>query len=155
MRPPLHPESTLSQSTSCCSLRDTSEPVAISQAPSSEPVVENAQHEPHCPWFFTGVTAPLVVQSTEAANSDPSCTCVPTLATPLQAELGLYPNKDLYSSRVKSANWLAASWYDKPLAFSALMMATFAVYTLCLSASSESLLYTFPYWLFHAAQPSS
>jgi len=25
---------------------------------------ENAQHDPHCPWFFTLYTAPLVLQST-------------------------------------------------------------------------------------------
>jgi hypothetical protein len=25
---------------------------------------EKAQHEPHCPWFFTPVTFPEVVQST-------------------------------------------------------------------------------------------
>ncbi len=30
------------------------------------PVVENAQQDPHCPWSFTGVTAPCVLQSTEA-----------------------------------------------------------------------------------------
>jgi len=37
--------------------------------PSSEPVVENAQHDPHCPWFLTGVTTlPEVVQSTEAGG---------------------------------------------------------------------------------------
>ena len=32
-------------------------------APSTDPVVEKAQHEPQPPWFFTGVTAPLVRQS--------------------------------------------------------------------------------------------
>lgn len=31
--------------------------------PSSMPVVENAQHEPQEPWFLTGVTAPLGLQS--------------------------------------------------------------------------------------------
>ena len=33
-------------------------------APSTEPVVEKDQHEPHWPWFLTGVTAFLVRQST-------------------------------------------------------------------------------------------
>ena len=44
MRPPLHPwlPSALLQSTNCCSERDTSLPVAISHAPSSEPVVLKA-----------------------------------------------------------------------------------------------------------------
>jgi hypothetical protein len=37
--------------------------------PSSPPVVENAQHEPHYPWFLIGVTTPLVLQSTVAATS--------------------------------------------------------------------------------------
>ena len=39
-----------------------------------QPVVEKAQHEPHCPWFFTGVTAPLATQSTESAVADSSRT---------------------------------------------------------------------------------
>jgi len=34
--------------------------------PSNEPVVENAQHEPHCPWFLIPVTAPAVTQLTDA-----------------------------------------------------------------------------------------
>ena len=44
MRPPLHPwlPSALLQSTNCCSERDTNLPVAISHAPSSEPVVLKA-----------------------------------------------------------------------------------------------------------------
>jgi hypothetical protein len=41
--------------------------------PSKTPVVENDQHDPHCPWFLTGVTAPLALQSIEAGNS-PSLT---------------------------------------------------------------------------------
>ena len=36
-------------------------PVFRKTAPSVEPVVEKAQHEPHWPWSFTGVTAPFVV----------------------------------------------------------------------------------------------
>ena len=39
-----------SQSTSCCSLRLRSFPVAIKLAPSIAPVVLNAQHAPHTPW---------------------------------------------------------------------------------------------------------
>jgi len=37
--------------------------------PSNEPVVENAQHDPHAPWFLIGVTAPFYLQSTVAGNS--------------------------------------------------------------------------------------
>merc|ERR1719276_237677 len=63
IRPPEQPSSTWSQSTNCCSLKDVSELPAIFQAPSSAPVVEKDQQDPHWPWFFTGVTAPSVVQS--------------------------------------------------------------------------------------------
>jgi len=37
--------------------------------PSNEPVVENAQHDPHEPWFLTGVTAPFYLQSTVYGRS--------------------------------------------------------------------------------------
>merc|ERR1719182_983477 len=69
MRPPLQPwlPKEPAQSTNCCSERDTSLPEDRKLAPSREPVVEKAQHEPHWPWFFTGVTAPLVTQSTLSA----------------------------------------------------------------------------------------
>jgi len=33
--------------------------------PSREPVALKAQHDPHDPWFLTGVTAPAVTQLTE------------------------------------------------------------------------------------------
>merc|ERR1719253_625642 len=69
MRPPWHEwsPSAVEQSISCCSDRETSLPFLMKLAPSVEPVVENDQHEPHWPWFLTGVTAPLVRQSTESA----------------------------------------------------------------------------------------
>jgi len=41
----------LSQSTSCCSLRLRSFPVARKLAPSIDPVVLKAQHDPHLPCF--------------------------------------------------------------------------------------------------------
>merc|ERR1719367_1858806 len=71
MRPPWQPwfPSAAEQSTSCCSESDTSFPVSMATAPSVEPVVEKAQHEPHDAWFFTGVTAFLVRQSTPSAFS--------------------------------------------------------------------------------------
>jgi len=40
--------------------------------PSSDPVVEKAQHEPHCPWFLIGVTAPAVAQLTLAGKASTS-----------------------------------------------------------------------------------
>ena len=45
-------------------LKETSLPVFKACCPSSDPVVLNAQQEPHCPWFLMGVTTPLVLQST-------------------------------------------------------------------------------------------
>ena len=33
-----------------------------------DPVEEKAQHEPHEPWFLTGVTAPSVLQSRESGS---------------------------------------------------------------------------------------
>jgi hypothetical protein len=51
IRPPLQPwlPAEPEQSTSSCSDSDGSVPVAMNVAPSSAPVVENAQHEPHWP----------------------------------------------------------------------------------------------------------
>ena len=50
-------------STSCSSDKSISCPLEIAQAPSTAPVAEKVQHEPHCPWSFTEVTAPLLRQS--------------------------------------------------------------------------------------------
>ena len=47
-----------------CSERLTRRPVARWCIASSAPVVEKDQQLPHWPWFLTGVTAPLVLQST-------------------------------------------------------------------------------------------
>jgi len=71
MRPPLQPwlPWAWEQSTRFCSERETSLPVLRAWAPSSEPVVEKAQQEPHWPWFFTGVTTPEVRQSIEAGGA--------------------------------------------------------------------------------------
>jgi len=41
-------------------------------SPSNDPVDENDQHDPHYPWFLTGVTAPLVLQSIDAGIDDSS-----------------------------------------------------------------------------------
>ena len=66
MMPPLHPAApfTWQHETICCSEKETSLPVEIWWTPSMEPVALNVQHEPHWPWFFTGVTAPFLRQST-------------------------------------------------------------------------------------------
>lgn len=41
----------------------------MKQNPSKAPVVEKAQHDPHIPWFFTAVTAPCALQSTDDGTS--------------------------------------------------------------------------------------
>merc|ERR1711976_96850 len=81
MLPPPQPRFALEQSTSCCSERDTRLLDAISQEPSMPPAVLKAQQDPHCPWFLTGVTAPLVTQLTVDATASPSCS--PRYARPL------------------------------------------------------------------------
>ena len=64
INPPLHPMLPfLEQEMSSSSLREMSLPVLMALTPSTAPVVENAQHEPHCFWFLTGVTAPSATQS--------------------------------------------------------------------------------------------
>jgi len=69
MNPPLHPALPISveQSTNYYSEIDMRFPVLIWLAPSMAPEAEKDQHDPHEPWFFTGVTAPEVRQSTESA----------------------------------------------------------------------------------------
>lgn len=71
IRPPLQPwlPSAPEQSTSCCSDSDGRVPVLRNEMPSTEPVVEKAQHEPHWPWSLMGVTAPLASQSTDAGGA--------------------------------------------------------------------------------------
>ena len=51
IKPPLHPKFPylVEQSTKFCSEIETSCPDLAKCCPSSEPVVEKAQHEPHCP----------------------------------------------------------------------------------------------------------
>merc|ERR1739838_1014683 len=82
--PPLQPLFVVLQSTSCCSDKDTKLPDFLACWPSNEPVVEKAQQEPHCPWFFTAVTQPLVRQSTVSGTSSTvvsSFTKVPEAST--------------------------------------------------------------------------
>ena len=65
INPPLQPlfPPIFAHDTSSCSLREIRSPVFTATTPSTAPTVENAQHDPHWPWFFTGVTAPLDTQS--------------------------------------------------------------------------------------------
>jgi hypothetical protein len=104
MSPPSHEwsPSAVEQSISCCSENEVSVLPAICQAPSVEPVVENDQHEPHWPWFLTGVTAPLVRQSTVSSGADVSS------QVSLRGDDRLYVlvHCFLNSSLVMSVNWL-------------------------------------------------
>jgi len=62
---------------------------------------EKAQHDPHCYWFLTGFTAPLVVQSTAAGRA---VTVTLDGTVTVLAVFLLYPNNwALNSARLKSA----------------------------------------------------
>ena len=66
-------------------------------------VAEKAQHDPHCPWFLTGLTAPLVLQSMEVGMLTVSRT-VGSISVALTG--ALYPRSLLYSASVQVENWL-------------------------------------------------
>jgi len=62
-----------------------------------EQVAEKAQHDPHCPWFLTGLTAPWFLQSYE----DGMLTVSRMVGSTSVALSGaLYPSIPLYSSSV-------------------------------------------------------
>jgi len=70
INPPSQPASPLlcSQSTNSCSDNDNNVPVLIAHLDSIDPTVENAQHDPHCAWYFTGFTTFLSLQSNESGR---------------------------------------------------------------------------------------
>lgn len=74
-------------------------------------MAEKAQQDPHYPWFSTGVTAPLAVQSTEAGKAPLGVkltklfSSTSYLATPLT-------NFSLYSSLVKAAKMFIPNLKD-------------------------------------------
>jgi len=74
IKPPSHPwfPYEVEQSTNCYSEKDNKFLLVMKLRPSSDPVVEKAQHEPHCPWFLTPVTAPAVTQLTVAGKAETS-----------------------------------------------------------------------------------
>ena len=49
-----HMVDVLEQSINCCSERETNFPLFRACCPSNDPVVENAQHEPHLPYYGEG-----------------------------------------------------------------------------------------------------
>jgi len=71
IHPPLHPSFPYppEQSTNYYSENEVKFLFLMKLNPSSEPVVEKAQHDPHCPWFLMPVTAPYALQSTDAGKS--------------------------------------------------------------------------------------
>mmetsp|Transcript_26353 Transcript_26353/g.58984 ORF Transcript_26353/g.58984 Transcript_26353/m.58984 type:complete len:258 (+) Transcript_26353:589-1362(+) len=63
--PPPQPSVSMVQLVSCWTLSPHMAcPASIIHCDSICSAAEWAQHEPHCPWFFTGVTYPASVQST-------------------------------------------------------------------------------------------
>merc|ERR1719198_825565 len=111
MRPPWHPLqqplTPLTQSTRSCSEKEVS--LCFSAYwPSSEAMVENAQQEPHCAWFLTGLTMPFVRQSTEVGRESASILRPSSKGVPVRSAEGSYLSPlahELNSSAVWSANW--------------------------------------------------
>jgi len=62
----------VSQSTSCCPDKEVRFPVTIWFMLSTVATVENAQQLSQEPWFFTGVTGPYFLQSTDLGKSTAS-----------------------------------------------------------------------------------
>jgi len=90
----------------------------MATAPSTAPVVEKAQHEPHWPWSLMGVTAPLLRQSTESGAVNSGFTFIALKRRKLRHCLYWKPPASLAalnSSMVMSANWLSATVYVLPI----------------------------------------
>jgi len=75
--------------------------------PSSDPVVENAQHDPHWPWFLIGVTAPLALQSNDVGIETSIGVSIASSGSAIYAVGIKHPFKAPNSSDVKSANSLS------------------------------------------------
>lgn len=108
-------------------------------APSMEPVDENAQHDPHCPWSFTLVTAPWSIQLTLALR----LFSLSLLA--FNAGVCLYPVSFASSSSVQSLNLLIPTVEVAP--FEVLCSATLARLFLnysALNVNSALVPYDFP-----------
>ena len=93
--------------------------------PSTAPVVEKAQHEPHWPWFFGGVTAPSSTQSISGGGATSLNRKFSAVTEPggfaFSRRSGRYPSILLNSSEVRSASRFAATQCEcTPAACSAL-----------------------------------
>ena len=139
IRPPLQPwlPSAPEQSTSCCSDSDGSLLVAMNMAPSTEPVVEKAQHEPHWPWFLMGVTAPLDDQSTDAGLACTPSRDVSTWRGSCSRERRPDAKRALNSSAVRSANWFTPMRQLWPAALWPSILRTLAAKTLLRGGGGE------------------
>merc|ERR1711935_246485 len=146
MDPPLHPWFNHEQSTSCCSERETRALEATKFIPSIDPVVENDQHDPQCPWFLTGVTAPLVLQSIAALASTLKAASVDsTLVTFFGVISLLYPFIYLISSSVLSVRKLTPCSEVCPgMAFHLSCSATLTANWLSLKSYSALVAYDLP-----------
>ena len=117
----------LEQSTSYYSERETVLLYLIKLADSRAPFAEKAQQEPHYPWFLTGVTPLLFLQSTAAGSPVKLNVLVPRFAVAVAPRsvvdelslvgdlLSLAFNKLANSSVDKSENWLTSTveeFYD-------------------------------------------
>merc|ERR1719232_2093957 len=101
-----------------------------------DPVVENAQHDPHEPWFLTWLTQPLAFQSTKSAFG------VLFSVIPLMLPAGLYP-RILSSSalvQVENSLWARVKVFSG-LAFSASMSSWWAAKMACLASNSAVVAY--------------
>mmetsp|Transcript_17119 Transcript_17119/g.25782 ORF Transcript_17119/g.25782 Transcript_17119/m.25782 type:complete len:253 (+) Transcript_17119:745-1503(+) len=150
--PPEQPWSPLwSHCTRSSSDREISLPVAIWYAPSTDPVVEKAQHEPHRCWFFTGVTAPFATQSTEAARgtSDARCTRSMFLGARLVKMRDMWDSRNW--SHVRSENSLCPSVHDSPFALCSLMIFSFSEKAESAAVIASIVSYALPWSFFHAS----
>ena len=139
--PPEQPLSVVSHCTRSSSDSESSVPDEIWYAPSSEPVVEKAQQLPQRPWFFTGVTAPAVTQSTASGSAAFEVTWSDVAAgfAFLASKPGLKWSVQK-SSFERSEYSLWPSLYARFFALCEAMMSSFSENALnaCASAAAES-----------------
>mmetsp|Transcript_18947 Transcript_18947/g.47247 ORF Transcript_18947/g.47247 Transcript_18947/m.47247 type:complete len:214 (-) Transcript_18947:414-1055(-) len=127
IRPPLQPMLPLCEhDTSSSSDTASSLPVLMAWMPSTDPVVEKAQQDPHWPWFFTAVTAPALTQSTLGFGATSANSQVAGSTGGLASiSVCLYPSMVLNSSVVRSAKWFSPTQCEcLPSACSALCRST-------------------------------
>ena len=123
--------------------------------PSTAPVVENAQHDPHCFWFLTGVASaagdPVDLLGRGHVGVFPGGGVDGGAGARRAA---LYPSIFLNSSLVRSARWFKPTkWVCSPFSYSALCFWTNSwlsakIFMRCSFSSSES--YVLPCFCVHS-----